>query len=236
MSEQLAGEIRSNLKRVEMSYDEELPTPVVAEPLPYVDTNNQQLMDEESRIFAENYAARAPNRWKGQERWMGKENEEARLVNILHPHAVFQKLRNAGINCSIEPAVDYVWEPDDKTRLIVQKQRNLSNARFWLGDNVIMDRVGIWAWVWQDGVRTVKYVTYLQYPRGPEWSLMRFDEFDVPTSERFRGWRTALLRLIQEGVLTEEEVDRAFGPVSMGDVSLLYREQLEDYRKARGRV
>ena len=65
---------------------------------------------------------------------------------------------------------------------------------------------------------------------------MRFDEFDVPTSERYRGWRTALLRLIQEGVLSEAEVDRAFGPVAMGDVSLLYREQLEDYRKARGRV
>ena len=73
MSEQLAGEIRSNLKRVEMSYDEELPTPVVAEPLPYVDTNNQQLMDEESRMFAENYAARDRTDGRGKsDGWDGR--------------------------------------------------------------------------------------------------------------------------------------------------------------------
>jgi len=233
---QLAGEIRSNLKRTEKSYDEELPTPVIENPLPYQETHNQQLIEEEQRMYEENYAARHSQRWEGQERWMGRENEEARLVNILHPHAIFQKLNNAGVNCSIEPAMDQVWDIDHKTGLAVVKQRTLSNARFWLHDVVIKDRVGISAWMWKDGQRVAQYVTYLQYPVGPEWSVMRFDEFDVPRSEKYRGWRTALLRLIQEGALTEEEVDRAFGPVSMGDVSELYREQLEDLRKSRGRV
>ena len=235
MPEMVPGEIYSNLKRTNKTYDEELPTPVVAEPLPYQNTNNQQLIEEERRMFEENYAARHTQRWQGQERWMGRENEEARLVNILHPHAVFQKLKDAGVNCSISPAMDYVWDIDHKTGLTVQKQRTLSTARFWLHDDVIMDRVGISAWVWRNGEKTAQYVTYLQFPRGPEWSVMRFDEFDVPTTEKYRGWRTAMLRLIQEGVLLEEEVDRAFGPVSLGDVSLLYREQLDEYRKTRGR-
>ena len=233
---QLAGEIVSNLKRSEKSYDEELPTPVIANPLPYEDTHNQQLIEEERRMFEENYAARHMQRWEGQERWMGRENEEARLVNILHPHAVFQKLKDAGVNCSIEPAMDWVWDIDHKTGLTIPVQRNLSTARFWLHENVILDRVGISAWVWRNGVRSAQYVTYLQWPRGPEWSVMRFDEFDVPTSEKYRGWRTALLRLMQEGLLDEREVDRAFGPVTMSDVSELYHEQLDAIRDSRGRI
>jgi hypothetical protein len=230
-----AGEIVSNLKRVECSYDEELPTPVVENPLPYTDTSSQELIEAERKAFEENYAARHAQRWQGQERWMGRENEEMRLVNILHPHAVFQKLIDAGVNCSIEPAVDWVWDMNHKSGLAMPVQRTRSSARFWLHDVVILDRVGISAWVWKDGVRVAQYITYLQWPRGPEWSLMRFDEFDVPTSEKYRGWRTALLRLIQEGVLDEREVDRAFGPVVHNEASELYLEQLEDYRKTRGR-
>ena len=43
---------------------------------------------------------------------MGRENEEARLVNILHPHAVY--FRNSETRESIDQssaAMDYVWEP-----------------------------------------------------------------------------------------------------------------------------
>ena len=230
MSE-LAGEIYSNLKRTNKTYDEELPTPVVKEPLPHEDSHNAQLMEEEEKWFARNYAAAARERFEGQERWMGKENEEKRLVNIMHPHAVFQKLRAAGIAASIEPAADCVWDIDHKTGLTIPKIVEISSARLWLNDVVLRDMVGVSAWVWQDGVKTPKYITYLQWPRGPEWSLVRFNQYDVPVGERYRGWRTAMLKLIMEGVLTEEEVDRAFGPVSEGEVSELYRQQLKDWRE-----
>lgn len=229
-----AGEVVSNLKRVECSYDEELPTPVVAEPLPYTDTSDEQLIEEERRLFEANYRARAQYRWQGQERWMGKENEEMRLVNILHPHAVFRKLQQAGVNCSIDPAVDWVWDIDHKTGLTVPAQRTRSSASFWLHDVVIKDRVGISGWVMHNGKRNAQYISYLQYPQGPEWSVMRFDEYDVPTCEKYRGWRTALLRLIQEELVTEDEVDRAFGPVTHNEASELYLEQLTDFRKTRG--
>ena len=225
-----AGEILSNMKRVECSYDEELPTPVITEPLPYTDTSNPQLIEEEQRYFEENYAARAKYRWKGQERWMGKENEEMRLVNIMHPHAVFAKFKSAGIDCDIEAAVVWTWDIDHKTGLTIPVQRTRSQARFWLHDVVVNDRVGITGWVMRNGKRIPQYLTYLQYPLGPEWSVMRFDEFDVPTTEKYRGWRTAVLRLIQEEVVTEEEVDRTFGPVTHNEASELYLEQLADFR------
>jgi hypothetical protein len=63
---------------------------------------------------------------------------------------------------------------------------------------------------------------------------MKFDEFDVPQYERYRGWRTAILRLIQDEVVTEEEVERAFGPVVHNEASELYLEQLNYFRKTRG--
>jgi hypothetical protein len=86
----------------------------------------------------------------------------------------------------------------------------------------------------RNGRRTAQYITYLQYPKGPEWSLMRFDEFNVPTSERYRGWRTALLRLIEEEVVTEEEVNRAFDEPVVNEASELYFQQLIEFRKTRG--
>ena len=229
-----AGEIRSNLKHAPVSYDEDLPTPVITEPTPYTDSSCQELIEAEAQAYEENYRARAQYRWQGQERWQGKENEEMRLVNILHPHAVFQRMRDVGINCSIEPAVEWVWDIDAKTGLTVPIQRTRSVARFWLHDVIVQGRVGISAWVRRDGVKIASYITYLQFPRGPEWSVMRFDEFNVPTCEKYRGWRTALLRLIQEGVLTESEVIRAFGPVTHNEASELYLEQLDDYRKTKG--
>ena len=230
-----AGEVRSNLKRVECSYDEELPTPVVADPLPYTNTSSEELIEAEQKLWEDNYRASAKQRWKGQERWMGKENEEMRLVNILHPHAVFRKLQKAGVDCSIEASVVWVWDIDHATGLTVPAQRTRNNSRFWLHDVVIKDRVGISGWVNRKGEYTAQYITYMQYPLGPEWSIMRFNEYDVPTSEKYRGWRTAVLRLIQEGLVTEEEVDRAFGPVAQNEASKLYMEQIEEFRKTKGR-
>ena len=236
MSLPQAGEIVSNLKRVTTSYDEELPTPVVTDPLPYTDNSCQELIEAEAKAYAENYIAAAGQRWKGQERWMGKENEEMRLVNILHPHAVFQKLIDAGVNCSVEPAIDWVWDIDPKTGLTIPVQRTRSAARFWLHDVVILDRVGISAWVWKDGERVAQYSTYLQYPRGPEWSLMRFDDYDVPKDEKYRGWRTALLKMMQDGIITEEEVNKAFGKPVVNEASEFYYEQVAEMHRTRGRL
>jgi hypothetical protein len=59
--------------------------------------------------------------------------------------------------------------------------------------------------------------------------------FGPHTSERYRGWRTALLALIVNEVLTDVEVNRAFGPVSENEASELYRETLQQYRQRKER-
>jgi hypothetical protein len=234
-----AGHIESNLKRVEMSYDDELATPDIE--MRYDDRpSSQQTIEAEQELFEENYRAAHERRWKGQERWIGKRNEEMRLVNILHPYAVIRKLQAAGVDASLDPSVVKVWATDDKTGLFTVQEKTLGSARLWLHGEVIYlkgtsethaGRIGISAWVRDNGVRVAKCITSLQWDCGPEWSLMYFDEFDVPIRERYRGWRTALLALILHDVLTEDEVNRAFGPVVENEASELYRETLQAYRE-----
>jgi hypothetical protein len=235
-----AGQVGSNLKTVTTSYDDELRTPDVE--MKYDDREGtRQTLEAEQELFEENYRAAHERRWIGQVRWVGRRNEEMRLVNILHPHDVMRKLQAAGVSASIEPAVTWVYAPDDKTGILVRKLKVKSSARLWLHDEVVYQkgttathagRIGVSAWVKEeDGTLVPRCLTSLQYDCGPEWSLMHFDEFDVPTTERYRGWRTALLVLITHGVLTEAEVDRAFGPVVENEASELYRETLKAYRE-----
>lgn len=237
-----AGIIGSNLKLSTKSYDEELPTPDVE--LIYDDREGtQQTIEAESELYEENYRSAHERRWQGQERWKGRRNEEMRLVNILHPHEVIRKLQAAGVDASIECAVKFVWTPDAKTGLLVPQPKARSSARLWLNEGVMYmkgtsetnaGRVGVSAWVQRPEGRTPQCVTSLQWDCGPEWSLMHFDALDVPTTERYRGWRTALLALITNDVLTEEEVNRAFGPVVENEASELYSATLKSYRERKG--
>lgn len=226
------GIIKSNLKPVTVSYDEELATPDIE--IRYDERIATQTAEEYARVYEEEYNARSGQRWQGQERWQGRENEEMRLVNILSPTGFMRKLRRAGIDAREEPPHFYVWVADDRTGEAIQVKKERSNGRLWLHDEAIRGRVGISAWVIEDGVRVRKLVTWLQYPYGPEWSLMHFDQYNVPTRERYRGWRTALLHLVMSGTLTEDEVNRAFAPVPLSSVSLAYRSIMQQQRNRRG--
>lgn len=168
--------------------------------------------EEIVRQMEKSYKAAAPQRWKGQERWQGRENEAMRLVNIIHPHTFIDRLNRAGIRASLD----------------AEMPGQVRHARIWLNSFSLIGRIGVNAWV--DGEPTT--VTTLQYPYGPEWSIMRFDEKNVPTNEKYRGWRTTLLTLICTNVVTEEEAHRAFGkPIGMA--ASFYLEQLYEHRKIR---
>jgi hypothetical protein len=231
-----AGEILSNLKRVTTSYDEEMRSPDGPLAPTYDRAPSAETQDETDRIYEENYAGAASQRWHNQERFMGRENEEARLVNILHPHSFIRKLRRAGVDARIEAPHFYVWDIDHKTGKPTQIKKERTEGRLWLHDDAVNGLLGISAWITNSktGLRERKCVTSLQHPCGPEWSLMYFDEFDVPIKERYRGWRTSLLNLILRDVISEAEAVDAFGPVPLSDVSLVYRKTLYAHRMKKG--
>lgn len=65
----------------------------------------------------------------------------------------------------------------------------------------------------------------LQAPLGTEWMIMNFDEFGVPTSAKYVGWRTALMTMIRANAITEAEAHKAF-PLSSGPAADWYLQQL----------
>jgi hypothetical protein len=232
------GEIYSNMKRVTTTYDEELAIPqhLLDEynSRPVID--RQPTSEEQegiAREFELNYAFAGRQRWSDQRRFMGKENIAMRLVNFLNPHQVFRKLQQVGVDARIEAPSFDVWMADDETGKPVKVKRERTTGRIWLADNAINGRLAVsgWAVDKDTGLRSRRQVTTLHYGYAPEWSLIHFDEFDVPITESWRGWRTALMQMILADVLTEDEVNRAFGPVPLHSVSLHYRQQLQTHRR-----
>lgn len=63
----------------------------------------------------------------------------------------------------------------------------------------------------------------------PEYSIVRFDEHNVPLDEKFRGWRTCLLQIIIKGIVSEEKAHAVFGK-AYGPVSNRYNSTLYGFR------
>lgn len=198
--------------------------------------------DQNLEMFADNYEAAERQRWENQEEWQGKENEEARLTNILYPDQVMRKLRKAGVDARTDDNPrGHIWLNDWSAHGLVgvnawvkpqemseegfleelrtatgQKQKDLITANYYAA---------------LEGRKIMQTLTSLQSP-GPEYSIMRFNERNIPTNERYRGWRTALLVLIIADVITEEQVNAAFGP-AIGIAGVTYRRRLKAFRQVK---
>lgn len=78
-----------------------------------------------------------------------------------------------------------------------------------------------------------QYVCGVQVGYMWEYSVVHIDDHGLPLNEKWRGWRTVLLRLIQLGHITEEQALQVFGePTPAG--AKRYLEQLYYWRN-RGR-
>jgi hypothetical protein len=231
-------EVGSNMPRSTTTVDEDLAVSPEAQAflasLPQGERKmEQEEADDLAGSYEDTYLAYAKYRWRQQDRFMGQENEAMRSVNILSPNQIIRRLQRAGVDARLDAGEFWVEGIDHKTGEKIRERRERCEGRLWLHDFVNEGRIGISAWVMEKGVRVRQCITHLQYPWSQEWSLLYFDAYDVPIGERRRGWRTAMLELILKGVLTEDEVNRAFGPVALNGVSQLYRERLFQHRRKR---
>ena len=203
--------------------------------------NPAEWVEENLELYAKNCAKAKAQHLDGQARWEGEEAEKRRMVNILHPSAVMRKLRSAGVDARDEESPHArLWlnnwttaglvgvnawvapqEMDDEGYLVELAEAKSQAQKDLITENYAACRA-------RRKVR--KTITSLQEPYGPEWSLVRFNEHGVAIKEKYRGWRTAMLVLIAAEVLTEDEVDRAFGP-SIGEAGAWYRATLQSYRQ-----
>lgn len=174
-------------------------------------SRNTQEFIEKSQMFHElNERAAARDKWDGQGRWIGRDNEDERQGELLTPHEFMRRLtavigkRLELFRYAVMGRLAVLMDDPDPSPIILPQYQ-------------------------QPGLRGKKQVATLQFPIGTEWMMMHFDQYGVPRYAKYIGWRTALLSLISEGIITEEQAHKAF-PVKPNHASLWYRAQLYQMR------
>lgn len=244
--------IHRRRRMVNQDFDREFDAPEFHDPaialleqrayLEQMELRPEQWVEESLELYARNCEKAKGQQLPDQQRW-DADKEKERLVNILHPNQVMRKLSAAGIDARTEQHPNArIWlnewtargmvgvnawvnpQPlDEEGYLLALSQATCTAQKEILTENFLACR---------EGRKIQRTLTSLQEPYGPEWSIMRINDRGVATKEKYRGWRTALLVLITAEVLTEEEVDRAFGP-AIGEAGAWYRSQLQILRRIR---
>ena len=103
----------------------------------------------------------------------------------------------------------------------------------YLSANIRNGLTGMAVWNPKENAEGVRedwqYVCGVQVGFMHEFSSMHFDKRDLPLNEKWRGWRTVNLRLIQLGLMTEEQENQVFGK-AVGEASRRHNEQLYFWR------
>jgi len=82
------------------------------------------------------------------------------------------------------------------------------------------------------GGNPFKYLGYVTLGMMPEFSSYEFDEArDVLIRTTEMGWRSVLIRFIENNILTEQQCNKEFGPPSGGESSLWYK-HLHNHRNS----
>ena len=77
---------------------------------------------------------------------------------------------------------------------------------------------------------------WVQFGFMPELSVMRFDDHGIPTTEKYRGWRTALLQLILKGRISREKAEEVFGKPPTTPAFHRYNRTLQAFRNQGNRL
>lgn len=76
------------------------------------------------------------------------------------------------------------------------------------------------------------FVTTVQNGQMIEWTQMRTDEHNIPTNEKYKGWRAVLMTLIEREIISIEQGDAVFGKPT-GERSNRWYRTLSIMRNAR---
>jgi hypothetical protein len=187
--------------------------------------SNEEAIEKSQMLHEMNARAALKSAWDGQGRWVGKENEEMRAINLLAPHQWLERLE--AVIGEHRVFINRFAVLKRVAVLVPNTERNRSLIILPGEENAPLPTVG-------DNQEFLPCGT-LQWPCGPEWMVMKFDEYGAPTRAKYLGWRTALLCLISKRIITEKEAHQAF-PLGDGPAGDWYREQLFELRSRDGVV
>ena len=193
----------------------------------------QEVLEKAQMLQEMNERASAKNQWDGQGRWLGKDNVEMRLVNVLSPQEWLRRLEavigegRVFINrFAVLKRVAVLVPNTNYHRSVILQPAALQPGSLALGPGPGPG---------YDRETPYLQVATLQYPCGPEWMVMKYDEYGVPVRAKYLGWRTALLSLIRYKIITEKQAHQVF-PLKPGPAGEWYRQQLYEWRNRNGVV
>lgn len=165
------------------------------------ENNDSQTKEEFHRLYEGNVESRKQYRFANQD-----ELKVQREGRILHMNKFMELLRSAGLNS---------WYTNKggmaKTLgLYIQHEGTKSTCTHENGKP--------------------HYVGFVQVPFMQEYEELHFDRYDVPLGIKRRGWRTILLKLREQGILSEVEINKVFGEPASGPVSRRYRQYMQYLR------
>jgi hypothetical protein len=192
----------------EESYNRELgiappgtPSEAELEGFRHVEGGSARSAEALAQMQEENSARVAGNRLPGQE-FFSEQNEEKLLGRILHCNHFIEMLRRTGLivvytKSNAAKGLQHMFGAEKARERAAEYERKTAGL-------VTMGTVSV-------QLPAPRYVTWVQIPYMPEHSVMRFDAHGVATNEKYRGWRTVLLQLILQNMLSEAESNRVFG-------------------------
>lgn len=239
-------------------------------------TNPQEAIEKAWMLHELTAESVKGQKWDGQQRWEGKENEEMRHGRLLTPQQFHGELckvigtervllsphavkvspndKSARVGLYIK---NPEWTPGTPEAVKVYKQEEAKDLRERgeaelvkakrlraSGHNAEADRTFNMAGEMAKAATEILMelsaeaqlapkeflrVGTLQWPLGTEWMVMNFNQYGVPTTAKYLGWRTALLTMVRTRVITEREANKAF-PVGSGHAADWYSQQMQTMR------
>ncbi len=97
--------------------------------------------------------------------------------------------------------------------------------------NGLPNTVGLWC-IPPRVTGRARYVCYIRTPMMFEWSILLLDNHNLPKGE-LRGWRTVLVELVKNEILTEWQAHQIFGNPSGNVCFRRYRESMWEIRNGK---
>lgn len=160
-------------------------------------TPSEQSREEYLRLFEKNASARREHQFPNQE-----ELKLQREGRILHMNEFLSMLRRCGLNA---------WYSD--------KGGMAKTLGLYIGHDKLASCTH------ETGLP--HYVCFVQVPFMQEYEELNFDRYNVPLGSKRRGWRTVLLKLLEQRLVSVAKVNEVFGEPATGPVSRRYKEYIQ---------
>jgi hypothetical protein len=117
--------------------------------------------------------------------------------------------------------------PMDSSQFILKLEKALG-GKIIVGEGYYKDTISLYR---LNGM-TIDFVCWITHGTMPEYSIAHFNRDKQPIREQ-RGWRTALLRIIKKGLLTEEQAKKIFKDPTNPIEARFWNKRLWEFRNER---